>query len=515
MDTSTLLSATDKIGQVFTPLAWAKWLIQKWGVFDRWCNGASICDPTAGRGVFALALFDEARKRNVTVTPGLLGRLKLVEIDAENIRCFKENAETHYGLRNLESICLCCDVIRNTPAITFDVLVGNPPWANFTELPAPYKEALKPFFISEGLVPDRKAVLLGSARTDVAALVLKRVIGRMLKNSGSGCFFVPLSIFTGDDAHMGFRDYKANGQDFCVEEVHEFVTSKVFEGVGTTYACARFTKGKKQHFPVPYFREVKGRWISMHATPLKASSDQWRVISDNDLRNVAHDDIDIRMSPDQKPRQGVNTCGANSIFIFDEKPEFVPETLLFPLVTKELWKSGSRIPCKWILMPYDRSSGRPLNIAQVRKWGDLWCYLNTHRGELESRKGTLIQAAIKKGAWWALLGVGPYSFAPYKVIWQAYGNSDFVPIVLGKHEGMEWQANQAMQAFIPCWKLEDARRIAEGLRNPRVARILMELNGAGKCNWAQPGKMKKIISFDQEQYHQPLLLEEEKGKYMP
>ncbi len=507
MDTNTLHSENDKIGQVFTPMVWAKWLIQRWGVFDSWCDGASVCDPTAGRGAFALALFDEARSRNVDVTTELLSRLKLVEIRSENLCFFREAAEAEYGIRDLQSICLCCDVIRDTPAITFDILVGNPPWANFTDLPGPYKEALKPWFVSEGLVPDRKSVLLGASRTDIAALVLKRVIGRMLRNPGSGYFFIPLSLFSGDDAHIGFRDYLANGLDFCVEEVLEFVTTKVFEGVGTSYACAHFTKEKKQFFPVPYYRENNGAWMMMRASPLKASSDQWRISSGDDCQNETYEDIDISLSPEQKPRQGINTCGANSVYLFDNKPEYIPDDFLYPLVTKELWKGSSGMPCKWICLPYDKVSGRPLNIGQVQNCGDLWDYLYAHKSELESRKGTLIQAAIRKGVWWAMLGVGPYSFAPYKVIWQAYGNSDFAPIILGKYGEMEWQANQAMQAFIPCWKLEDAQRITEGLGNPRIARILTELNGAGKCNWAQPGKIKKILSFDREQYHQPSLLE--------
>ncbi|MEI6675327.1 MAG: hypothetical protein WCO57_09135 [Verrucomicrobiota bacterium] len=515
MDTNALLSANNKIGEVFTPLIWATWLIQRWGVFDRWLNGVSVCDPTAGRGVFALALFDEARRRNVKVTPELLSRLRLIEINSENLRYFRAAAEAEYGIRDLQSICLCCDVIIDTPSISFDILVGNPPWANFTELPTLYKESLKSIFVAEGLVPDRKAVLLGSARTDIAALVLKRVIGRMLNSSGAGYFFVPLSLFSGDDAHRGFRDYKANGQDFCVEEVLEFVTSKVFEGVGTSYACAHFTKAKKQVFPVPYYREVKGTWVLKYASPLKASNDQWRITSDQDSQDNAYDNIDICLAPAQKPRQGINTCGANSIFIFDDKPEFVPDIFLFPLVTKDLWKDIAVMPCKWILLPYDKQSCRPLNIAQIQSYADLWKYLSAHKSELECRKGTLIQSAVQKGIWWALLGVGPYSFAPYKVIWQAYGNSNFSPVILGQHEGMEWQANQAMQAFIPCWNLEDAQKITAGLKNPRVAQILTELNGAGKCNWAQPGKIKKVISFDMEQYHQPLLLEDEKTNYQP
>jgi hypothetical protein len=35
------------------------------------------------------------------------------------------------------------------------------------------------------------------------------------------------------------------------------------------------------------------------------------------------------------------------------------------------------------------------------------------------------------------------------------------------------------------------------------------MNGEGKCNWAQPGKMKKVLSYDMEVGEQLTLLEEE------
>jgi hypothetical protein len=39
--------------------------------------------------------------------------------------------------------------------------------------------------------------------------------------------------------------------------------------------------------------------------------------------------------------------------------------------------------------------------------------------------------------------------------------------------------------------------------------LLSEMNGEGKCNWAQPGKMKKVLSYDLETREQLTLLEEE------
>ena len=56
-----------QIGQVFTPLKWAEWLINKWDIFDAWIDGAHICDPTAGQGVFVLAMLPIARKKECLI----------------------------------------------------------------------------------------------------------------------------------------------------------------------------------------------------------------------------------------------------------------------------------------------------------------------------------------------------------------------------------------------------------------------------------------------------------------
>jgi hypothetical protein len=149
----------------------------------------------------------------------------------------------------------------------------------------------------------------------------------------------------------------------------------------------------------------------------------------------------------------------------------------------------------------------------MEKHPDLCQHLTEAKKELQERKGTLIRSSISKGIWWSLLGVGPYSFAPYKVIWEAYGKSDFTPVVLHSYAGQVWQANQAMQAFIPCWDEADAKRICEGLTHPSILSLLQQLNGDGTCNWAQPGKIKEVLSFDQPEYHQPLLIAEKRAKY--
>ncbi len=362
---------------------------------------------------------------------------------------------------------------------------------------------LKPCFIEAGLVPNRKAVLLGSSRTDIAALVLKIVIGRLLRDRGTAHFFVPLSLFTGDDAHVGFRDYEAFGTAFSVTEVYEFNKTRVFEKVKTAYCGASFRKGSEQVFPVPYFREDNQGWQKSEATPLKTSSDQWRVTSGT-TRNEEYS-IDIHLATDQQPRQGANTCGANNVFIFSDYPSFIDQKYLFPLATKETWGNRNPTPQKWIFLPYEATSGRPLGQAVVRRLRG-YAYLESHEKKLRARKGALLNGWMRKGCWWALLGVGPYAFAPYKIIWEAYGKNEFRPIILSHFNGQAWQGNQALHAFVPCWNVTDAKRLLEELRNPGIPTLLKELNGGGKCNWAQPGKIKKILSFDHRTFDQLSLI---------
>ena len=505
MKTNTSHLANNSIGQVFTPLKWAEWLINRWDIFEAWLNGAHICDPTAGEGTFPLAMLHIAKQKGIAITPERLSRLTLIEIVPSHLEQFRENVKCEFGIDFPTSQIFCQDVITEAHVGKYDILIGNPPWANFGDLPTGYKARVQPFFLEEELVPDRQKTLLGSSRTDIAALVLKVALGRLLKKNGVGYFYLPTSLFFGDGAHSGFRNYSArsarNGgdshRDFAVDTVYEFTSTKVFDGVGTSYCCAKFCGDTRQDFPISYFKELDGEWVEHKALPLKNPTDPWRIVKDLDELNTGTT-LEIRLLPEQKPRQGVNTCGANSVFIFDRKPSHLPEQFLYPLATKEIWRQDTSLPHKWILLPYHQQTGKPLTWKEIRQWDTLKKHLQNAQAVLKARKGTLLQSAINRGYWWVLFGVGTYAFAPFKVIWQAYGKSDFTPVVLSSVEGQMWQGNQAMHAFIPCWSECEAQRVKTALENPKIPTLLRQLNGAGKCNWAQPGKIKKILEFDRE-----------------
>lgn len=93
-----------------------------------------------------------------------------------------------------------------------------------------------------------------------------------------------------------------------------------------------------------------------------------------------------------------------------------------------------------------------------------------------------------------MLGVGNYNFFPYKIVWEAYGRTVFKPQVF---EG-SWQANQSLQAYIPCKTRDEAEGVLLKLEDKRIEEYLLSLKMEGTMNWAQPGKIKKLIKLKEE-----------------
>src|SRR5262249_39137047 len=89
----------------------------------------------------------------------------------------------------------------------------------------------------------------------------------------------------------------------------------------------------------------------------------------------------------------------------------------------------------------------------------------------------------------ALLGVGPYCFAPYRVTWPAYGATRFTPRVLP----FPWQGWQALHAHIPCETFEEALQIAAALGRPEVEAYLRAFGTARTRNFAQPGRVARLL----------------------
>src|SRR5581483_12155865 len=160
----------------FTPRPWAVWLAEAGGAVDAWLAGATVLDPTCGRGDLLLGLITAAVRRGRSAAELPLRRLFGVEREPDHLRELVADCLREFGVEFPRDNLYCTDVLTAPPELRADALLGNPPWANFADLPAAEKEALKPLFICYGLTPDRRRLLLGGTRVDVAALVVTKTI---------------------------------------------------------------------------------------------------------------------------------------------------------------------------------------------------------------------------------------------------------------------------------------------------------------------------------------------------
>jgi len=479
------------IGAVFTPAIWADWALNQMQTLSRWHQGQTVCDPTGGEGIFLLSLVRQHCRQGLTLSSELLQRLFLIEKEQLLLSRFQQAFRQEFSLDFPSSNLICTDVITDPPPMQFDNLVGNPPWINFTELSPSLKKTLAPHFIESGLVRSSSEVLLGASRVDLAALILSSAFRRLTKTGAQCGFFLPASLFFNDGAHAALRQWLFDGVPVKLECIYDFQKTKVFPGIRTRFCFVQFLLGQETVYPIPYFAESDQGWQSLFAAPVGPAGSPLSVKTDTEIASFQLPQIHVEAW--QKPRQGINTCGATDVFVFSQYPDHLNPEYLFPLVTTRLLRGTATSPEKYILLPY-HSNGRPLSEQELRKAG-LFDYLLSHRERLSKRRGVLIGAAMKKGSWWSLLGVGPYCFVPAKVVWPSFGNSTFRPKVLASWNGKPWQANQALQAFLPVMSVAEGERIVELFACNHLEAHLQDQRMAGTCNWAQPGRIRRFLSF--------------------
>jgi hypothetical protein len=497
------------IGAVFTPLDWAAFAAEQFGLLNRWLAGSTVFDPTMGEGNLLEALVHMGLKAGQKVEDLPIENLFGVELNAGHYERFFQNMKTRYGVEMPRENFVNGDILFQEQERQFDIVFGNPPWLNFTDLPDNYKQLVKPLFFQYDLVGNAQKLLLGGSRVDFSALIVQKTIEKNLRPGGQAVFFLPLSLFLNDGANQQFRTYRVNAVPYCVDKIFDFNDAAVFEDVATRYGLACFSRDKKQVFPVPFHRWEKGVWQVYSAQPALYPTDPLSLVEDG-VAGLPEDFEPIALSKNSTPRQGVNSGGANNLFFFDEYQDIpdenlcrlsnkhhdaiLPKQYVFPLLVGKNFRESAPKPSKWVFLPY-HPNGKPLTSQQVGADAHLREYLLAHEAALIARKGSLLNALLQKHQFWAMLGVGDYNFYPWKIVWEAYGKTSFEPRIFEGH----WQVNQSLQAYIPVQTHPEAEVILKKLQDKRIEIYLRSLKMEGTMNWAQPGKIKKLVRFQEEE----------------
>ncbi|MDC7223266.1 MAG: N-6 DNA methylase [Spirochaetales bacterium] len=340
-----------------------------------------------------------------------------------------------------------------------DLYLGNPPFINYTDLSESYREAIRPLWTQYMPVKKSFALLLGESRGDVASLVFYHSLNRYLKKEGRFGVVLPNSLIKGNRASESFREFPG----ITVEKVVDISRADAF--VNTNRACFYLLghRGGETKYPLAYERD--GETVSL--------------IKKNGL--LIEEDLPLGDGSDYPIRQGINTLGANGVFFFHEKPD-LEEGLLHPLLRSCDVGENRAEPSRWVLLPYGKKGELIDEVDLKRDYPRAWNYLLSHKKRLEKRKSRFAQKN-----WYALFGIGSYTFAPWKVVWRAMGAKSLEAAVI-----TDAIPNQAMHGYIACQSREEANYLCARLNSPEIRRMAALLSESRSRSFAQPGTMKLL-----------------------
>ncbi|OQY32802.1 MAG: hypothetical protein B6241_09800 [Spirochaetaceae bacterium 4572_59] len=496
------------IGAFFTPAVQADYMVRRNDLHKKWAKGASILDPTAGRGSLLESLIRVSREEKIEITPLMLKHLHGVEREEEFPMGFPERMSRTWGVNFSDNPIRRGDILSEESDEKADIIFGNPPWVNFTDLPDKEKDEIKPYFLKYGLAQSAGTLLLGNSRIDLAALIIMKTLHSNLKRDGEAYFFIPLSLILNEGAHNVFRKGELKNNCFSLREIWDYNGFEIFPGVTARCGLIHLKNGiAMEEKPIPYHSMRKNScWKDLLASPIAGRGSAY--ISRDPRKKALPPVPQIGIPKESIPRQGVNTGGRNSLFIFNscipgenglctlsnkEREVLLPQELIYPLLTAKQFKDQAA-PCRYIFMPYS-SEGRVLSSEELKLYPSALKYIENNRKLLISRKGVMLQSQIKKGTYWSLMGVGAYTFFPWKIIWEAYGKKEFTPCLFGKKDEKPWIPNQALQAFCPFKEKETALKFLKEFKNPAINILLQNQNMQGTCNWAQPGRIKVFLDI--------------------
>ena len=356
-----------------------------------------------------------------------------------------------------------------------DVLAGNPPWVNWEYLPEHYRARTAPLWQKYGLIA-AKGRELSFLKEDLSVLLLYAGMDRLLHSGGTACVVLRQSLLQSERSGAGFRRFviAPSGEDICVMRAEDLSRVKVFGAVNGRAALVTLKKGTQQVWPVPYgvwtqqrgFRRAEREGRARERLQVR-EEEAWPSRAGDPGSVWVHAPRGLRKAVEKvlgknpyRARTGVFTGGANAVYWLEmlgrtdgglvrvrnitqraRRPaeevtaELEPE-LLWPLVRGNdltFWRAESHMA---LLCPHTEDSGiYPLEEEVLRRQApEVWRYLQHFRPELEARRGFAgWERAIQARYFYALLRIGAYTFAPYKVAWR-YVAKEFVPAVLSETE---------------------------------------------------------------------------------
>jgi len=321
-----------------------------------------------------------------------------------------------------------------------DHFVGNPPWVLWRNLSDRYRSAVAEVFGATTLhQASGWGARVAAGQTDLAHLFVHESLERVAA-SGTVSYVLPRSVFKSPIGPSVIRSgTTVQGRHYAYTKVLDCPRDMAFDGIRLEATIAHAQADRIQRYPV--------EWVVLGAdTALSAGPATWMAPAnpDDERSGWVEDGEAAFLAAGQErahvvARGGVNTGGGNGIFHVDVLggdstgtivlirnrpvrgfPDRVVEAAVEKSVVRPLLKgpdisAWQAEPRASIVLPHDPDDLRkPMTPARLSETAPgALRYLELFRSELAGRK----ELARWGGEWYSLFRIGPYTTAPWRVVW--------------------------------------------------------------------------------------------------
>lgn len=345
----------------------------------------------------------------------------------------------------------------------FDYVAGNPPWVNWDSLPTSYRQETVPLWDEYKLFPHTGLrARLGSSEDDISVLLTYVALDKYLKDKGRLGFVITQSVFKSKGGGKGFRRFQIGEREpIKVLHVDDMVKLQPFEGATNRTSVVVLEKGLKTNYPVPYatWKKTASRTSFSDGYTLNEVTDKTKrtnlvaePIDSNDLTSpwITGRPKALKASrkvigrSNYRARVGTHPLGANAVFWVDvvgKRPDglsiisnitegsktkvdniqaAIENDLLYPLLRGRDVARWRAIPSANIIIPNSPNRpDRPMGESEFSvDYPKAFAYFKNFENVLKRRQSSIIRELMANTSFYAMYGIGPYTFSPYKVVWK-------------------------------------------------------------------------------------------------
>ncbi|MBM4305782.1 MAG: hypothetical protein FJ123_03500 [Deltaproteobacteria bacterium] len=418
----------------------------------------------------------------------------------------------------------------------FDYVIGNPPWIRWGYLSDDYRKRTLDLWQRYGLFSLKgHEARLGAGEKDFSMLFTYASCDNYLKEGGKLAFLITHEVFKSKGAGEGFRQFeiKESKTPLKVTLMEDMVDLKPFQAANKTSLFV-LEKGKKTTYPVPVviwkrrpgigaigtdwaFSDVlsntkQNKAKAIPVDPSKISS-SWQTASPSSLKVSKK----LKGENPYKAYRGASTepYGVFWLRIKEVRPDGllvvenmvergkreIPSTssaiekdLVYPAVS-----GGDIIPFGikgniYVLISQDPKKRLPYPESWMTTNVPLtYAYLRPFKDILLSRGSKVVRELAQDTEFYAMYGIGEYTFAKYRVVWKRMA-SKMVAVVLSRLRtpfGLKTAISTDTTSFFAVAEEEEAHYLCGILNTKIVDEYIRSFSSAGR-GFGAPSVMNNL-----------------------